>query len=103
MSDHVESNRRYWGAQAADYVEAARRNWADRRDVLGHLGRPGGRRRRACGDVDGLDVIELGCGTAYWSRVAGAPRRAAGRDRHHAGAAGDRAGAAGRARRSSSR
>ena len=41
------------------------------------------------GDVAGLDVVELGCGTAYFSVVARPARRAAGRGRRHAGAARD--------------
>src|SRR4051812_45503509 len=37
----------------------------DRAD-LGHCG-PAGAGARSAGDVRGLDVLELGCGTAYWS------------------------------------
>jgi SAM-dependent methyltransferase len=66
MSDHVESNRRYWGAQAADYVEAARRNWATGVMSWGIYSVPEAD-VGVVGDVDGLDVVELGCGTAYWS------------------------------------
>jgi SAM-dependent methyltransferase len=66
MSDHVEENRRYWGAQAADYVEAARRNWASDEPSWGIWDIPESS-VGVVGDVDGLDVIELGCGTAYWS------------------------------------
>ena len=67
LTPHARHNRDYWTTQAADYVEPARRHWASRRADLGHLGDPGGRRAASCRDVDGLDVVELGCGTAYWS------------------------------------
>jgi SAM-dependent methyltransferase len=66
MSDHVESNRRYWAAQAADYVEAGRRQWASDEPTWGIWQIPEAS-IGVVGEVDGLDVIELGCGTAYWS------------------------------------
>ena len=47
------------------------------------------------GDVDGLDVVELGCGTAYCLRVAREARSAPGRRRRHPGAARDGAAHAG--------
>ena len=34
---------------------------------MGHLGRSRVGARTSLGDVDGLDVVELGCGTAYFS------------------------------------
>ena len=41
------------------------------------------------GDVAGLDVVELGCGTAYFSAWLARARRASRRRRHHARAARD--------------
>jgi SAM-dependent methyltransferase len=63
--DHVARNRIGWNAAAADYAEPGRRNWAaepswgiwsvPETDV--HI----------LPDVQGLDTIELGCGTGYVS------------------------------------
>jgi SAM-dependent methyltransferase len=62
---HVEANRRYWTTLAPAYAERARASWSSEPrwgiwDVpeaeLGVLP-----------DVVGKDVVELGCGTAYWS------------------------------------
>jgi SAM-dependent methyltransferase len=63
--DHVARNRAYWNEQAAEYVETGRSNWSSEPqwgvfhipDTDVHI----------LPDVDGLDVIELGCGTAYVS------------------------------------
>src|SRR5215218_5673100 len=66
MSDHVSENRAAWTTAAADYVEPARRNWAAEEPSWGIWNVP----ESSIGvmpDVDGLDVVELGCGTAYWS------------------------------------
>ena len=62
------------------------------RDRLGALGDPESQ-LDVLGDVAGLDVVELGCGTAYFSAWLAA-RRAAGRRRSDAGAARDGAAAA---------
>ena len=66
LTPHASHNREYWTEQAPAYVEAARRNWASEDPSWGIFGV-----REAdvgvVGDVDGLDVVELGCGTAYWS------------------------------------
>jgi len=65
--DHVRLNRAYWNAQAAAYyVEAGRRSWGAPELSWGIWGVPESR-LNALPRVDGLDVIELGCGTAYWS------------------------------------
>ena len=67
LSDDAKRNREDWTKANAEYTDAqATRKWAD--DVLtwgvfgvreGSLG--------SLGEVDGLDVVELGCGTAYVS------------------------------------
>ncbi len=63
--DHIARNRGFWNAHAADYVEAGRRAWASEPSWgIWHI--PDGE-VHIFPDVDGLDVIELGCGTAYIS------------------------------------
>jgi SAM-dependent methyltransferase len=66
LPEHVRINEAAWTAEAANYVEPAERNWA--RDEIGwgifdvpeaDVG--------ALPDVAGMDVVELGCGTAYVS------------------------------------
>ncbi len=66
LPEHARRNRAAWDVVAAEYAATGRRLWADdasswgiweiREEELGILG-----------DADGLDVVELGCGTAYWS------------------------------------
>ena len=66
LSDHARANRVAWGAQAADYEAAGRRHWADDEVTWGVWEIP----EASLGslpEVDGRDVIELGCGTAYVS------------------------------------
>ena len=65
IDDHVQRNRAYWNVLAADYVDAGRRNWASEP----HWGmfRVPDSDVGILPDVSGLDVIELGCGTAYVS------------------------------------
>jgi SAM-dependent methyltransferase len=73
-SDHLAQNRAVWSSWAADYVAPGRRGWARSDRVWGIWGVP----ESTLGvlpDVAGLDVIELGCGTAYvsaWLARAGA-------------------------------
>ncbi len=63
--DHVARNRAHWNSLAADYVESGRRAWsAEPQWGMFHV--PDAE-VRILPDVDGLDVIELGCGTAYVS------------------------------------
>jgi SAM-dependent methyltransferase len=65
--DHVRLNRAYWDVQAFEYyVEAGRRSWASRGPSWGIWSVPESR-LMVLPDVRGLDVVELGCGTAYWS------------------------------------
>ena len=66
LSDHARANRTAWGGMAADYAPAGRRHWADDKISWGIWGIP----EASIGslpEVDGRDVIELGCGTAYVS------------------------------------
>jgi SAM-dependent methyltransferase len=66
LPEHARRNRDAWNLAADDYVEAGRRHWAQDNSSWGiwelteqDLG--------VLGDVTDLDVVELGCGTAYWS------------------------------------
>ena len=65
--EHVARNRELWTTKNAEYTDPdARRAWA-REDVSwGVFGIPEAE-VDVLGDVDGLDVVELGCGTAYVS------------------------------------
>jgi SAM-dependent methyltransferase len=63
---HQEVNRRYWAGLSGDYAEAARRAWAAPEPEWGIWAIPEAG-VGALPDVDGLDAIELGCGTAYFS------------------------------------
>jgi SAM-dependent methyltransferase len=65
IDDHVERNRTAWNKSAAEYAEPGRRGWA-REPSWGIWGIPESD-VHLLPDVDGLDVIELGCGTAYVS------------------------------------
>jgi SAM-dependent methyltransferase len=66
LTPHARHNRDYWTTQAADYVEPARRHWASAEPTWGIWEIPEAD-VGALPDVDGLDAVELGCGTAYWS------------------------------------
>jgi SAM-dependent methyltransferase len=65
QEDHVLRNRAYWDGRAAEYVDAGRRAWSAE-PRWGMFGIPE-TEVRILPDVDSLDVIELGCGTAYVS------------------------------------
>ena len=66
MSDHVERNRAAWARLAAEFVEPGRRNWAQAEFDWGIWNVP----ESTLGvlpNVARKDVVELGCGTAYFS------------------------------------
>ena len=65
-SDHVERNKAEWAVWAAEYVDAAERNWAQDEITWGIWDAPESE-LQVLPDVDGKDVVELGCGTAYIS------------------------------------
>jgi SAM-dependent methyltransferase len=63
-SDSIERNRAEWTNWAADFVDSAERNWAAEEITWGewHVQESD---LRVLPDVEGKDVVELGCGTAY--------------------------------------
>jgi len=65
-SDHVLRNRAAWNRWAEQYVDSGRRDWASREPSWGIWGIPEAE-LGVLPDVRGLDVVELGCGTAYVS------------------------------------
>jgi SAM-dependent methyltransferase len=75
-ADSVAANVAQWTKQNADFTDPnAERAWAEGREVSwGVFGIPE-TAVGALGEVGGLDVVELGCGTAYFS--AGLARRGA--------------------------
>jgi len=66
QQDHLERNRREWNTWAPDWVEPGRKAWAQEQITWGSLEIPESD-VGVLGDVAGKNVIELGCGTAYWS------------------------------------
>jgi SAM-dependent methyltransferase len=65
--EYVEQNVAYWTQQNADYTNAsAERAWAQDEITWGVWETPESE-LGVLGDVAGLDVVELGCGTAYFS------------------------------------
>jgi SAM-dependent methyltransferase len=68
LPDHIARNRAYWDrVNAPRYVESGRRSWATNEITWGIFGVPETELRALPKDVAGMDVIELGCGTAYVS------------------------------------
>jgi len=66
VTGHVDSNRASWDRRSGEYAAYGRRSWAREEPVWGIWHLPE-RELRALPDVAGRDVVELGCGTAYWS------------------------------------
>ena len=66
LPEHVQRNRRAWDTWATEYVEPGRRNWGEE-PSWGIWGVPDRDLSVLPDNVEGIDVIELGCGTAYVS------------------------------------
>lgn len=67
ISDDAKINRADWTKANAEHTDAsASANWAAEEMTWGVFGVPESSLGHI-GDVDGLDVVELGCGTAYLS------------------------------------
>ena len=64
--DHVEPNRATWDRRSVEYAAYGRRAWAHEEPTWGIWHRPE-HDVRVLPEVRGREVIELGCGTAYWS------------------------------------
>ena len=64
--DYLVRNRRAWDKWSRDYEESGRRGWATSEITWGIWGIPE-TELRVLPDVAGKDMIELGCGTAYFS------------------------------------
>jgi SAM-dependent methyltransferase len=68
LPDHVARNRVYWDeVNAPNYASSGRRSWATDEISWGVFGVPEAELHVLPDDVHGLDVVELGCGTAYVS------------------------------------
>jgi SAM-dependent methyltransferase len=66
LPDYVLRNRTQWDEWAAEYAEPARRDWSGEPNWgIFHVSEA--ELRLLPDELDGLDVIELGCGTAYVS------------------------------------
>lgn len=67
LPDHVRRNRAHWDATAHEWVERGRANWQSEQMHWGIWHMPESELHLLPDTVAGLDVIELGCGTAYVS------------------------------------
>ena len=65
-ADHVARNRAVWDRWSPEWVESGRRAWAQAAITWGLWDIPEPT-VGAVPAVDGRDVVELGCGTGYWS------------------------------------
>jgi SAM-dependent methyltransferase len=66
LTSYEQANQSAWDVAAAEYVENAHQNWATDEISWGMYGVPESE-VGVMPDVNGLDVIEMGCGTAYFS------------------------------------
>lgn len=64
--DYLLRNRRAWDKWSTNYEEGGRRGWATDEIAWGIWGIPE-TQLQVLPDVAGKDIIELGCGTAYFS------------------------------------
>jgi SAM-dependent methyltransferase len=68
MIDHTELNRRHWeDTAAAAHGPLAREHWSRTEPCWGLWGTPEAEVSVLPADLSGMDVVELGCGTAYVS------------------------------------
>ena len=66
ISEDAKRNRAGWTKANAEYTDRRASHWAADEITWGVFGVPEAS-LNTLGDVDGLDVVELGCGTAYVS------------------------------------
>ena len=67
LPEYVQRNRAAWDRWAAGFAEWAPRAWAQDEPSWGTFSVPDSKIGALPRSVDGMDVIELGCGTAYVS------------------------------------
>src|SRR6266516_3788066 len=67
LPEHVRANREYWDATADRWVAPGERAWERDDPVWGVFQVPQSEVPLLPDDVDGLDAVEVGCGTAYVS------------------------------------
>jgi SAM-dependent methyltransferase len=67
LPEHVRRNRVAWDTMASGYAEWAPRAWAADEVAWGIFSVPEAELGALPESVAGLDVVELGCGTAYFS------------------------------------
>ena len=75
LPEHAQRNRAAWDEWAHDYVAAGHHNWSSDEPTWGIWGVPESQLRMLPEDMNGLDAIELGCGTGYvsaWMACRGA-------------------------------
>src|SRR3954469_2333166 len=67
LPEHVARNRAAWDEWAAEYVATGERNWATAEPTWGIWDVAESEARMLPDRLDGIEAIELGCGTAYVS------------------------------------
>jgi SAM-dependent methyltransferase len=66
LSEHAAATRAMWNEDAPNWVAGGRENWESEEPRWGGWRIPESE-LHILPDVDGLDVVDLGCGTGYWS------------------------------------
>jgi SAM-dependent methyltransferase len=66
-ADHIHRNRDAWNEWAAEFVEGGEQSWAAADPTWGIWAVPEAELHVLPDELDGVDAIELGCGTAYVS------------------------------------
>jgi hypothetical protein len=64
LTEYAARNRALWTSLAGNYAVHGERHW--REDAAWGMWRVPEAELNVIGDPSGLDVLELGCGTAYW-------------------------------------
>lgn len=63
--DHLTINKDVWDADAANWVDVGKHLWSLETPVWGNWGNPDDGLNLLPPDMNGMDAIELGCGTGY--------------------------------------